>query len=108
MSEIKKTRTKKNRLDIESELYENVFSYAKEHGIKESTKGWTVISAIKHMFDLVSNDPIVINEKTKTALDSFQKFGVLEGDSLTEAVNKALEIYIKEHKSELQEKIGEL
>lgn len=107
MQETISARKKKYRLDIDADLYEDIFAFAKENGIKESTKGSVVISQLKQLFE-VSTKPIAINEKTSKVLDSFQKFGILNGQSLTDAVNQALEVYIQEHKAELQQKISEL
>jgi predicted DNA-binding protein with PD1-like motif len=107
MNELTSTRKKKYRLDIDADLYENIFAFSKANGIKESTKGSVIISQLKQLFG-ASSKPIAINEKTSKVLDSFQKFGILDGHSLTDAVHQALEVYIKEHKAELQQKISEL
>lgn len=107
MNESTSIKKKKYRLDIDADLYENIFAFAKENGIKESTKGSVVISQLRQLFE-GSRKPISINEKNTKALDGFHKFGILDGQSLTDAVNQALEVYIQEHKAELQQKISEL
>jgi hypothetical protein len=104
MSEIKR-----KRVDIELNRYQDLVSYQKANleEPKYKTDGARVLMSIDDIY-IKSKDSIKIDSKLRDNLEGFRKFGILKGANEEEAINEALKVYIKEHKEELQNKIGEL
>lgn len=112
---MKKEREEKKRLDMKVDLYKNILKYSEQNSLGGSTLGSKVLVAVEYMYnnavkkeDHPVQNSVDISEENKKVLSSFQNFDLLEGSSLSQAVNEALGIYIQEHKAKLQKKIEEL
>ncbi len=102
----------KKRLDMKKDLYDNIIEYSKENSLGGSTLGSRVLIAVEDMYDKVNkinfDNMVDITDENKKLLSTFQNFGILDTSTLSDAVNEAINIYISEHKEELQKKIAEL
>lgn len=94
------------------DLYNKILHYSDKRSLGGSTKGHRVLTAIEEMYERVNADNfdnvVILNEENRKVLNSFQNFGLLTNQSLSEAVNEAIKVYIKDHKEHLQQKISEL
>ncbi len=100
---------KTKRVDIELSRYQDLVAYQKKNleEPKYKTDGARVLMSIDDLY-IRSKNSIRINSKLRDNLEGFRRFGLLNGLTEEEAINEALNIYIKEHKEQLQKKISEL
>lgn len=102
---------KKYRLDMKEGLFNKILDYSTSKSLGGRTKGERILIAVNEMYDLCNTsieNTIILSDENRKVLTSFQNFNLLSNESLEEAINEALKVYIKEHKEELQNKIGEL